>query len=142
MEKTAIQAGPGSNTDRDPFYSTPMAAWLAIEPTDDKSVFRMRFDTRHIGNPFVRALHGGVVGSMIEASAELGLARLAEPAGQVELVSSAIDYIRVTKDTDLFSRVSLVRIGRRLAFVEVRCWQDDEDTPIARGSCTLRIIEG
>ena len=122
------------------FYSTPFAAWLAIEPTQEDDVFRMRFNERHIGNPFIRALHGGVVGSMIEASAELGLGKLVEIEGESELVSSAIDYIRVTKDTDLFSRVSLVRIGRRLAFVEVRCWQDDEDTPIARGSCTLRIF--
>ena len=136
---TAQREHKPAGDDRD-FYSTPFAAWLAIEPTQEDDVFRMRFNERHIGNPFIRALHGGVVGSMIEASAELGLGKLVEIEGESELVSSAIDYIRVTKDTDLFSRVSLVRIGRRLAFVEVRCWQDDEDTPIARGSCTLRIF--
>ncbi|MEC9344391.1 MAG: PaaI family thioesterase, partial [Pseudomonadota bacterium] len=68
-------------------------------------------------------------------------ADLAAIENKVELVSSAIDYIRVTKDTDLLARVSVVRIARRLAFVEVRCWQDSEDLPVARGSCTLRIYE-
>lgn len=123
------------------FLATPFADWLAIEATDEADSFRMRFDDRHIGNPFIRALHGGVVGSMIEASAELGFARMAEASGPAELVSSAIDYMRVTRDTDLFTRVSLVRMGRRLAFVEVYCWQDSEDLPVARGSCTLRILE-
>ncbi|MCG6859077.1 MAG: PaaI family thioesterase [Salaquimonas sp.] len=127
--------------DQDDFLSTPFATWLAIEPTDERDMFRMRFNERHIGNPFIRALHGGVVGSMIEASAELGLGNLVQVEGPTELVSSAIDYIRVTKDADLFARVSIVRIGRRLAFVEVRCWQDSEDLPVARGSCTLRILE-
>ena len=123
------------------FYATPFAAWLAIEATEENDVFRMRFDERHIGNPFIRALHGGVVGSMVEASAELGFGRLTESAGPTELVSSAIDYLRVTKAADLFTRVSIVRVGRRIAFFEVYCWQDSEDLPVARGSCTLRILE-
>jgi len=130
---------------REAFFDTPMAAWLGIEPTEEADRFVMRFGDRHIGNPFIRALHGGVVGSMISASAELGLGRIAgAPEGQlgrVELVSSAIDYIRVTKDADLIARVSVVRVGRRVAFVEVYCWQDAEDLPVARGSCTLRILE-
>jgi uncharacterized protein (TIGR00369 family) len=99
----------------------------------------MRFADRHIGNPFIRSLHGGVVSSLIEASAELELALLL-PEQTVELVSSAIDYLRVTRDTDLHARVEIVRIARRLAFVDVWCWQDEEETPVARGSCTLRIF--
>lgn len=99
----------------------------------------MRFADRHIGNPFIRSLHGGVVGSLIEASAELELALLL-PEKTVELVSSAIDYLRVTRDTDLHARVEIVRIARRLAFADVWCWQDDEGVPVARGSCTLRIF--
>jgi uncharacterized protein (TIGR00369 family) len=128
-------------SEREAFLTSPMARWLGIEATERPEIFRMRFAEHHIGNPFIRALHGGVVGSMIEASAELGLGRLAEVEGRVELVSSAIDYVRVTKDADLFARVEIVRIGRRVAFVEVRCWQDAQDLPVARGSCTLRILE-
>lgn len=139
-KRAETMAGSGCDP-LEAFFSSPVAAWLAIAPTERRNVLRMRFNERHIGNPFIRALHGGVVGSMIESSAEIGLARLARAGGRVELVSSAIDYIRVTKDSDLFARVEIVRIGRRLAFVDVWCWQDAEDVPVARGSCTLRILE-
>lgn len=125
---------------RGQLLASPMAAWLQIEPTDRNNVYAMRFREVHIGNPFIRALHGGVVGSLIEMSAELELSRRS-PGMRVELVSSAIDYMRVTRDTDMYARVDEVRIARRLAFFDVWCWQENEDTPVARGSCTLRMFE-
>jgi acyl-coenzyme A thioesterase PaaI-like protein len=118
---------------------SPMAQWLQAEKTDRPNVYRLRFAEHHIGNPFVRALHGGVVGSMLELAAQLEIARLKDGA-RSELVSSATDYFRVTKDADLFARVDVVRIARRLAFVDVWCWQDSEDIPVTRGSCTLRLF--
>lgn len=121
------------------FFDTPMARWLGIETTDRPNVYLMRFADRHIGNPLIRALHGGVVGSMIEVSAEIDLARQL-PGMRAELVSSAVDYLRVTRDGDLVARVETVRIARRLAFLDVWCWQDDEETSVARGSCTLRLL--
>ncbi|MFZ1815522.1 MAG: PaaI family thioesterase [Rhizobiaceae bacterium] len=122
------------------FVNTPMGKWLQLEVTDEPGVMRMRFADRHIGNPFIRALHGGAVGSMIEVSAEIAVAGIVDVGEVVELTSSTIDYIRVTKDSDLYSKVELVRKGRRLAFVTVWCWQDSQDLPVARGSCTLRIF--
>jgi len=121
--------------------ASPMADWLQVEPTGRDNVYAMRFREHHIGNPFIRAIHGGVVGSLIEMSAELELSRRS-PDVSVELVSSAIDYLRVTKDADMYARVDEVRIARRLAFFDVWCWQDDEAQPVARGSCTLRLLGG
>jgi uncharacterized protein (TIGR00369 family) len=120
------------------FLATPMAEWLGLVVEPRPGVYRMRFAQRHIGNPFIRSIHGGAVGSLIEVAAELALAE--SVGGAVELQSSAIDYLRVTKDADLLARAELVRQGRRLAFVDVWCWQDAEDLPVARGSCTLRIF--
>ena len=125
---------------RDSLLKSPMAAWLQIAPTGRDNVYVMRFAERHIGNPFIRAIHGGVVGSLIEISAELELSRRS-PGTPVELVSSAIDYLRVTKDADMHARVDEVRIARRLAFFDVWCWQDDENLPVARGSCIVRLLE-
>jgi acyl-coenzyme A thioesterase PaaI-like protein len=124
---------------RQALLSSPMARWLQAELTSRENVYRLRFAERHIGNPFVRALHGGVVGSMMELSALLEIARLDENA-RGEIVSTSIDYLRVTKDTDLLARVEIVRIARRLAFLDVWCWQDEEDVPVARASCTVRLF--
>lgn len=129
---------------RSMLLASAVAGWQGIETTATPNVYLMHFAMHHIGNPFIRALHGGAVGSMIELSAELDLARLTSEedhtSTRVELVSSSIDYLRVTKDADLFARVDVVRIARRLAFLDVWCWQDDETAPVARGSCTLRIF--
>ncbi len=122
------------------FAAQPLGQWLHLRATERPNVFVMGFVEHHIGNPLIRSIHGGAVGTLIEVSAELGLAHFLASDARVELQSSAIDYIRVTRDTDLYARVELVRMGRRLAFVDVWCWQDREDTPVARGSCTLRVF--
>ena len=121
-----------------PFLASPMAAWLGLTIEPRPGVYRLRFAERHIGNPWIRSIHGGAVGSLIEVSAELALADIV--GGPVELQSSAIDYLRVTRAVDVWARAEIVRQGRRLAFVDVWCWQDKEDLPVARGSCTLRIF--
>ncbi|HSO48598.1 MAG TPA: PaaI family thioesterase [Rhizobiaceae bacterium] len=126
-------------TRREALLASPVALWLQATTTDRANVYRLGFVERHIGNPFVRALHGGVVGSMAELSALLELARLS-PGVEAEVVSSSIDYMRVTKDIDLFARVDVVRLARRLAFLDVWCWQDDENAPVARASCTVRLF--
>ncbi|MEM7464371.1 MAG: PaaI family thioesterase [Pseudomonadota bacterium] len=115
-----------------------MGRWLDIHPGTGNGSYTARFGEHHIGNPVIRALHGGFVGSLIEAAAELELAQ--HVAGNnVELVSSSIEYLRVTRDRDLHAKVDIVRIARRLAFVDVWCWQDKEEIPVARGSCILRL---
>ena len=121
------------------FLASPMAQWLGFERTECPDVFVMRFRMHHIGNPFIRALHGGAVGSFIEACAEIGLASHAEDRS-AELVSNTLSYLRVTKDADLYGRFEVVRIARRMAFVDVWCWQDEEAMPVAKGSCILRLL--
>lgn len=129
----------GTGSKRETLLGSAAAKWLGLEATERGNVYVMRFAERHLGNPVVRALHGGVVGSVIEISSELELARL-QPESRVELAASAVDYLRVTKDADLYARVEVVRVARRVAFLSVWCWQDDEDTPVAHGLCTLRLL--
>ena len=126
------------STKIDEFANTPVGRWLQIQPGIDNSRYTARFGEHHIGNPVIRALHGGFVGSLIEAAAELELAQHVG-GNKVELVSSSIEYLRVTRAHDLHAKVNIVRIARRLAFVDVWCWQDEEEIPVARGSCILRL---
>ena len=119
--------------------NSPMQDWLAFFAEDEKGKYLLHFKDHHIGNPMIRSVHGGVTASMIEMCAEhMILAEMGEQTN-VQLVSSSLDYLRVSKDTDIHARAHIVRIGKRLAFVDVWCWQDDENTPIARGTCTLRL---
>jgi uncharacterized protein (TIGR00369 family) len=119
---------------------SPMKEWLAFRTHEEEGRYSLNFSDRHIGNPMIRSVHGGVTASLVEMCAEHRL--LAKLGGQVniQLLSSSLDYLRVTKDEDIQARAQIVRIGKRLAFIDVWCWQDDEDVPIARGTCTLRIF--
>lgn len=122
---------------------TPLEEWLNVSQTERPDVWRMDFCEHHLGNPLIRSIHGGAVGTMIEYCAEAGLrGHLADNAiaAAISLTTSSIEYLRVTKDAALFGRYQPVRIGRRVAFVDVWCWQDSEELMVARGACTLRIL--
>jgi len=116
-----------------------MQNWLGFAPCKEPNRYQLAFCNRHIGNPMIRSVHGGVTASMIEMSAEFALRTQLGDVADIHIVSSSIDYLRVTKDVDLHSRTNIVRISRRLAFIDILCWQDNEDIPVARGTCTLRI---
>lgn len=123
---------------------SPIQNWLAISQTDDPAIYKIDFQEHHIGNPIIRSVHGGVVGSLAEYAAEGYLAHLLKKDGRnanVEVSTSSIDYLRVTKDAPLYAKVEIVRIARRIAFVDVWIWQDSEDLLVSRAACTLRITE-
>ncbi len=123
---------------------SPVEEWLSISVTDDPFVCRIDFQEHHIGNPTIRSVHGGVVGSLIEYTAEAALRHQLQYEGRderTELTTSSIEYLRVTKDAPLFGRAQIVRIARRIAFINVWVWQDSEDLPVSLGACTLRIME-
>ena len=122
-------------------FSAPVANWLQAEPLPEENCYKTTFAVHHLGNVFIRSLHGGVTGAVIELSAEAATRKhLGDPAA-LTVATTSIDYLRVTKDEDLYARAEIVRLSRRLAVVDVVCWQDSEDIPVARGAVTLRITQ-
>lgn len=122
---------------------SPAHEWLAVSGTQEPDVYRIDFQEHHIGNPIIRSVHGGVVGALVEAASEGLLLKELERkriAANVEVTTSSINYLRVTKDAPLFARAEVVRIARRIGFMDVRIWQDEESLPVAHGTCTLRIL--
>ncbi|MGI9350433.1 MAG: PaaI family thioesterase [Rhizobiaceae bacterium] len=120
-------------------FETGISDWLCAVPTSEESVYRTTFAERHLGNIWIRSLHGGVTGSMIELSAEAETRKALARDANLVITSSSVDYLRITKDTDLYSRTKIQRLSRRLSIVDVTCWQDDEDTFVARGIVTIKI---
>jgi len=120
-------------------FQTNAANWLGAEKLEEPGVYKTRFKNHHLGNVFIRSLHGGVTGAMIEIAAE---AMTREKLGEnAELMISAvsIDYLRITKDADLYARATIQRLSRRLSIVDVTCWQDSEDVTVGRGVVTIKI---
>lgn len=116
-----------------------VASWLQATATSREGVYELEFNKRHFGNVFIRSLHGGVTGAMIELSAEAQTRKNLEPGTLASIISNSIDYLRITKDKNLYARAAIRRISRRLSVVDVTCWQDSEDILVAQGVVTLKI---
>ncbi|MEM7289249.1 MAG: PaaI family thioesterase [Pseudomonadota bacterium] len=120
-------------------FDSNIADWLKLEALSDKDLYKTAFQTHHLGNIFIRSLHGGVTGAVMEMVSEDVTRQQIEPGSKMMITSSSIDYLRVTKDSDLYARAKIVRLSKRMSVVDVKSWQDDETLPIARGVFTLKI---
>mgnify|MGYP001160247949 FL=1 len=84
-----------------------------------------------IGNVNLPALHGGVLGSLLDVTASLALVYHAVLTNPPRLVNIDVDYLRTGRVLQTFGAAEVVRMGRRAANVRARLWQDDPERPIA-----------
>jgi uncharacterized protein (TIGR00369 family) len=91
----------------------------------------MPFSPHLVGNVVLPALHGGVIGSLLETAAiaqvvwERRSARLPKP------VDITIDYLRSGRAVASYARARIAKQGRRVVNVHAEMWQEDEAKPIA-----------
>jgi uncharacterized protein (TIGR00369 family) len=84
-----------------------------------------------VGNPLLPALHGGVIGSLLESVAlaqvmfDLGLGSRPKP------VDLTIDYLRSGRALTSHAQARIAKQGRRVVNVHAEMWQEDETKPIA-----------
>lgn len=114
--------------------------WLNIKPGLEQGLFLHEFAEYHIGNPFIRSLHGGVTAAITEYCAEQTILQELGSESTCRLTSNSMNYLRATKAENVFARTTITRITRRIAFVDVLCWQDEETIPVTLGHCTIRIF--
>ncbi|HEX2678342.1 MAG TPA: PaaI family thioesterase [Polyangiales bacterium] len=84
-----------------------------------------------IGNPVLPALHGGTVGALLESAAIFKLLWEIESIAVPKTINITVDYLRSARVVDTFARATITKHGRRVANVQARAWQGDEDKPIA-----------
>jgi uncharacterized protein (TIGR00369 family) len=112
----------------------PYAAFLGIRIARDTDglLFQLPYAERLVGNMALPALHGGVVAGFMENAALLHLMYL-EPrqVGIPKTIDFSIDYLRSAGPRESFARCEVTRLGRRVAQVQVRCWQQNPAVPVA-----------
>lgn len=84
-----------------------------------------------IGNPILPALHGGVVGAFMELAALTQLAITSKNATIAKTIDINVDFLRSGKPIDSYARARVIKIGRRVANVQVEAWQLERSQPIA-----------
>lgn len=104
-------------------------------------VLCLPFLPRLVGNTDLQAFHGGVVGGFMQITAlvttwvELGETR------PPKLVDFSIDFLSSAGPRDLYARCEFQRVGRRVAAVGIRCWQKDENSPVAVARAHLYVAQ-
>jgi uncharacterized protein (TIGR00369 family) len=91
----------------------------------------LEFRESNIGNYFARAIHGGVVGALLEHAAIMQVLDETEADVLPKIVNLSVDYLRPCLAADTFACGRVIRQGRRVANVRVEAWQDSPERPVA-----------
>ena len=108
---------------------------LRLELAGDELTAVLPYSERLIGNPALPAIHGGVLGALMEITALAQIAAARSVAGQGAAFPKPIDvtveYLRSGRPVDTFARATIKRMGRRIANAHVEAWQEARGAPIA-----------
>ena len=94
-------------------------------------VLTMPFAPHLIGNPMLPALHGGVIGSLLETAAIAQVMLDLGPTARPKPVDITVDYLRSGRAETSYAKARIAKQGRRVVNVHAEMWQEDEAKPIA-----------
>lgn len=111
----------------------PYAGFLGVraELKGDELTLILPYSEHLVGNPLLPALHGGVVGALMELTAITQLAIASKSETFAKTIDIGVDYLRSGKPIDTYARARVVKIGRRIANVQAEAWQNERSQPIA-----------
>ena len=117
----------------------PYARHLGLDIPKDPAgiVVRLPFHEALIGNFMLPALHGGVLGALIEITARIAAQSEDGKARCPRILDSNINYLRSAQAKHTFASAEIIRQGRRTSLVQVTCWQDEKNRPITSGRIQL-----
>lgn len=81
-------------------------------------------------------LHGGAISGLLEMAAVVAIHQALREQGNdasIKQVNVTIDFMRGGLGQMTYAVGEVTRLGRTMANVEARAWQDDADKPIAIG---------
>jgi uncharacterized protein (TIGR00369 family) len=115
----------------------PYAVALDMSVVDELGgapVIAMPFADRVQGRPGF--LHGGAISGLLEMAAVAAIHRALRAKGSdstIKQVNVTIDFMRGGLGQMTYAVGEVTRLGRTMANVEARAWQDDREKPIAMG---------
>lgn len=132
----------------------PYAKFLGVtfDRRGDELTALLHYDEKLIGNPFLPAIHGGVIASFLEMTSIIGLswqilwdeietgtiaAENLTPETLPRLpktIDFTVDYLRSGLPRDAYARARVNRSGRRYASVHVEAWQDNREKLFAQAT--------
>lgn len=105
---------------------------LDVHQLGDEVITELPPQAHLTGNPNLPAVHGGVVGAVLEMTAILQLIHDTDCERLPKTVDVSFNYLRpVRSDTITYGRATVTRQGRRVANVRCELWQNERDRVVA-----------
>lgn len=117
-------------TGRLPPYARALGMFIN-DDTGPAPVIEMPFDMKVQGRPGF--LHGGAISGLLEMAAVAAIHKALIERGSdapIKQVNVTIDFMRGGLSKPTYAVGHVIRLGRTMANVEARAWQDDPEKPI------------
>lgn len=120
----------------------PYARYLGLDIRPGQTGMEVHLPYREalIGNSMLPALHGGVIGALIEITACVAAQSHDPGIRRPRILNCNIDYLRSARTQSTFASAEIIRQGRRTGLVQVDCRQEGTSAPIASGRVQLLIL--
>jgi uncharacterized protein (TIGR00369 family) len=112
---------------------------ITVAEQDGELLTSLAYSDHNIGNPALPALHGGVVGALLEHAAILQLLWALESVQVPKTITITVDYLRSAKAEDTHARAVVTKLGSRVANVRAMAWQSNEAKPVASANANFLI---
>lgn len=133
-----------AEADSGPIAAVPYAGLLGAEYRidGDEVTLVAPFQKALIGTPSPARLHGGAVAGLMELAATAQMIhalREEETLPTIAPVNVTVDYLRGGQTETTYAAARIVRMGRRIANVNVEAWQEDRNRPIAAAHMNVML---
>ena len=121
----------------------PYAKMLGIQFSEDDAglpIFNLPFSDHNVGNTALPALHGGVVAGFMENAAVIHLMWMMDSPIMPKIIDFNVDYTLSGRAQETYARCEVVKLGKRIANVQIKAWQDDPDKIIAVARSHFKLI--
>ncbi len=111
----------------------PYAKLVGFESFEQNGciITALRHRNSNIGNPLVPAIHGGVIGALLEHAAILEILNQIDLEDIPKTINISIDYLRPSLGFDTYAKAIMVKQGRRIVNMRIEAWQKDESRLVA-----------
>ncbi len=104
---------------------------ISVDTKGNELTTVMPFGHQIVGNTTLPAIHGGVLGGLLEITSVIQLLHDHSCERLPKTIDIAVDYLRSGRAVESYGRAFVTRSGRRVANVRAEVWQEQRSKPVA-----------
>jgi uncharacterized protein (TIGR00369 family) len=114
------------------YEAIPFHKWLGLKVRAGSIADPQREGSAHaelpyrielVGDPRRPALHGGIIATLLDACGGYAAWSSLTLEDKVSTIDLRVDYLHHASAEALIAEANVVRLGKRVAVVDIRCWQ-------------------